>query len=160
MIVMDDIKKKFQADLKITTSIKDNPKKVYQVIVDCDANDGDTMDKTFQIKKKDFESDYRYQFVLAFVSKNEGKFCKWREGSFYGNHITDSEIEGLEDYCIEEGILIFCGAMDQHCHSVEGVEVTYFDEKGEEFEVELPNVDDYFDTKEELVEYLENLLAM
>lgn len=157
---MDEIKKKFQADLKITTSIKDNPKKVYQVIIDCDANDGDIMDKTFQIKKKDFESDYTYQFVLSFVSKSEGKFASWQEGDFYGDNIRDSEIKGLEDYCIETGILIFCGAIDQHCHSVVDVDVTYFDEKGNEFEVELPNVDNYFDTKEELVEYLENLLAM
>ena len=48
--------------------------------------------------------------------------------------------------------------MDNYCHSINNIEITYFDNKGKEFEVKLPHIDDYFDTKEELIEYLENLL--
>ena len=48
--------------------------------------------------------------------------------------------------------------MNDYYHSINNIEIIYFNNEGKEFEVKLPNIDNYFDTKEELIEYLENLL--
>lgn len=156
---MDKIKEKFQVDLRISPLVKNNPKEIYSIFIECDANDGDIVNGTLQIEKDDFESNYTLQFVLSFVNGEYGKFRKnHAENGFYGAYINTSEIKDLSDFCIGEGILLYCGVMDDCCHSITNIEITYFDNEGKEFEVKLPNIDNYFDTKEELIEYLENLL--
>ena len=45
------------------------------------------------------------------------------------------------------------------CHSISSINIVYYDENGNPNKVELPNIDDLFESREEFVSYLNNLYS-
>lgn len=151
---------KFDILKKAKFSAIPNNRELYVVYVECDANDGDYMRDTLEFDKNSFEEDELLLLVLSYVSKYSGKFSEgndWNNG-YYGHHVDENEdFPWLSGYLSENDILIFAGLSP--CHSVSGIDIVYYDDNGIANKVELPDVDDLFESKEEFVNYLNKLCS-
>ena len=154
--------KEFDVLKKAKFSTIPNNKEVYLVYVECDANDADYMRDTLEVDKNSFEEDELFLLVLSYVSKYSGKFSDkedW-DGGYYGHHVDENnDFPWLSGYLSEKGILIFAGMCDMPCHSVSSIDIVYYDNNGIANKVELPDVDDLFESREEFVSYLNNLYS-
>lgn len=125
---------------------------VYKIEVYCDANDGDYMYDTVIVHEDDFEQNELYMLILSYVSTYDGKFGKG------GHDVANNNLfPWLESYLAKNELLIFAGMCNSYCHSISGVSIQYYNEDGVEFDIELPNIDDLFETKEEFESYLNKL---
>lgn len=154
--------KEFDILKKAKFSAIPNNRELYIVNVECDANDGDYMKDTLEFDKSSFEEDELLLLVLSYVSKYSGKFSEeksWKYG-YYGRYVDDNiDFPWLSDYLSENDILIFAGMFGRLCHSVSGIDIVYYDDNGMANKVELPDVDDLFESKEEFVNYLNKLYS-
>lgn len=145
---------------KFSTIIND--RELYTVHVTCDANDGDYMENTIKVNKSSFENDELFLLVLSYVSKYSGKFSdgKGWNSRCYGHHVDENkDFPWLSNYLSGNDILIYAGMCDMMCHSVSGIDIVYYDNNGIANKVELPDVDDLFESKEEFVSYLNKLCS-
>lgn len=151
---------KFDVLKKAKFSAIPHSKELYLIHVECDANDGDYMRDTLEYDKESFEEDELLLLVLSYVGKYSGKFSEekgWRHG-YYGHHVSENEdFPWLEEYLQDNYILIYAGMCDMPCHSVSSIDITYYDDNGIANKVELPDVDNLFESKEEFVNYLNKL---
>lgn len=153
-----NIIEKFKNDIVISRIDNLTKSSTYEVVIECDANDGDYITDSFTMKKDDYENDILLQLVIAYVSSSGKKFRENIWEASYGNHIWENkDLPWLKNYVSDKNLLIYCGAIDDRCHSIVDIEVSYFDENGIEYNVELPDLDTYFDTKKEMIDYLNNL---
>lgn len=150
---------KFDILKKAKYSIIPNNRELYIVYVECDANDGDYMRDTLEFDKSSFEEDELLLLVLSYISKSSGKFTeKWYAS--YGQCVQDNmDFPWLNNYLLRGGILIYNGIWDMPCHSISSINIVYYDENGNPNKVELPNIDDLFESREEFVSYLNNLYS-
>lgn len=138
---------------------KVGPKNVYRLYISCDANDGDYINDTLDIAEEEFREDTLFQYVVSYVAKGyDGKFgSNWNHG-YYGHHIYENEhFEWLGDYCANADLLLFAGMIDDYCHSIAGLGMSYFDSEGIEHAVEIPDFDKLFNTIEEAQEVMNAL---
>lgn len=140
---------------------KVGPKNTYRLYISCDANDGDYINETLDIPEKEFHEDVLFQYVLSYVAKGdgcEGKFGNTWKNDVYGSNVYDNEhFEWLGDYCSRADLLLFAGMIDDYCHSILGIDMTYFDSDGIEHNVEIPDFDNLFNTIEEAQEVMNAL---
>ena len=140
---------------------KVGPKNTYRLYISCDANDGDYINDTLDIPEKEFREDTLFQYVVSYVSKGAtcfGKFGSTYEKYIYGNMLYDNEhFEWLGDYCTRADLLLYAGMLDDYCHSIDGLGMSYFDSDGIEHTVEIPDFDSLFDTIEEAKEVMNAL---
>lgn len=66
----------------------------------------------------------------------------------------------MSEYLSENDILIFAGMCDIMCHSVSKIRIEYYDNDGRKNKVELPDVDNLFENKQEFVDYLNSLYKL
>lgn len=153
-----NIIEKFKNDIVIS-KIDNLPKSsTYEIVIECDVNDGDYITDSFIMKKDDYETDILLQLVMSYVSSSGSKFQGNIWEASYGHHIWENkDLPWLYNYVSDKNLLIYCGAVDDRCHSIIDIGISYFDENGVEYSVELPDLDNYFDTKEEMIDYLNNL---
>ena len=154
--------KKFDILKKAKFSTIINDRELYMVHVTCDANDGDFMRNIIKFDKSSFEDDELFLLVLSYVSKYSGKFSdgKGWNNKCYGHHVDDNkDFPWLSNYLLENDILIFAGMCDRLCHSVSDINIVYYDNNGIANKVELPDVDNLFESKEEFVSYLNKLYS-
>ena len=154
--------KEFDILKKAKFSTIPNNRELYSVHVTCDANDGDYMENTIKVNKSSFEDDELFLLVLSYVSKYSGKFSdgKGWNSRCYGHHVDENkDFPWLSDYLSENSILIYAGMCDMMCHSVSDIDIVYYDNNGIANKVELPDVDDLFESKEEFVDYLNKLYS-
>lgn len=170
-MIVDIEKLKEAIDSKITSEIivdEPNPREVYSVVTTCDAGDGDIVEGHCTFYKEEFENNLLLKLVLSMVSIREGELFPDEEcgnGIFtycdhtnYGSHVSDNEyFPWLKDYLVERNLLPFCYFIDDHAHSIDDVDIIYYDSKGERYRVTLPDFDELFETKEDTIDTL-NLL--
>ena len=153
---------KFDILKKAKYSIVPNNRELYVVYVECDANDGDYMRDTIEFDKESFEEDELLLLVLSYVSKYSGRFSEkgWNSAG-YGHHVDENkDFPWLSEYLSENDILIFAGMCDIMCHSVSQIRIEYYDNDGRKNKVELPDVDNLFENKQEFVDYLNSLYKL
>lgn len=153
---------KFDILKKAKYSIIPNNRELYIVCVECDTNDGDHLRDTIELDKNSFEGDELLLLVLSYVSKYSSKFSEGKSWntSYYGHHVNDNkDFPWLSDYLSENDILIFTEMCDMMCHSVSNIDIMYYDDDGIANRVKLPDIDDLFESKEEFVNYLNNLYS-
>lgn len=156
--------KEFDILKKAKFSIITNSREVYVVNIKCDANDGDYMRDSLKFDKTSFEKDELLLLVLSYVSKRSGKFSEGERpyySSYYGYYVMENlDFPWLFEYLSKNNILIFAGMCDYFCHSISSINIIYYDEEGVANKVELPDVDDLFENKEEFINYLNNLYSI
>ena len=130
----------------------------YTQYMECDANDGDYMRDTLEFDKSSFEEDELLLLVLSYVSKNGGRFSEGWDNPNYGCYVSENDdFPWLGEYLSDNDILIYAGMCDMLCHSISNVDIVYYDDNGIANKVELPDVDNLFESKEEFVNYLNKL---
>ena len=145
-------------------------KDVYEISIECDANDGDYMDDEFEVG--DIYEDELYFLVLCYLSsdcygwclernryKNKSKLSKCDSWSaIFGRHVDeDINFSWLESYLSENELLIFAGMCDSMCHSVTSLDIVYYDSSGNKFDVRLPQMNEIFIDQNEMIDYMNNL---
>ena len=82
------------------------------------------------------------------------KYCtEYHPGDYYGHNWETNE-HGLSELVpiLEKEIGLMCYySSGQKCSSYNMIIITYFDNTNREFPVELPSIDDYFATEEEMI---------
>lgn len=137
-------------------------KNCYEISVECDANDGDYMSEIITIK--DLFSDELFFLVLCYLSTEEAfGYPNKDHNNVFGNHIGgyaegDYFFDWMEDYCTEykHTLLLFAGMCDYFCHSIVDIEITHY-VQGMAYRVILPNIDEIFDSIDEMVDYMNKL---
>ena len=149
--------KEFDILKKAKFSTIASDKELYIIYVECDACDADYMKDTLKVSKSDFEEDELFLLVLSYISKSSGKFTeKWYAS--YGQNVQDNmDFPWLGNYLSREGILIYIGMDDTLCHSINSINIVYYDENGKPNKVELPDIDNLFEDKKEFIDYLNKL---
>lgn len=149
---MNNIAKLYKIGAKI-----DSPKNMYRLYITCDANDADYVKDTLDISENWFNDNLLFQYVLSYVARGyNGKFGNYRD--MYGHHIFRNEhFKWLHDYCALADLLLFAGTIDDYCHSIFRIKMTYFDNEGIEHIVEIPDFDKLFNTIEEAQEVMNTL---
>ncbi len=67
-----------------------NPRRLYVVDVECDANGGDYISSTLEFDKESFENDELLMLMLSYVSKYTGKFGPEWHNYKYGHHVAEN----------------------------------------------------------------------
>lgn len=138
-----------------------SPKNIFRIYISCDANDGDYIDGHVDYGYEAFHDDVLLQHVIIYVAKKySGKFNPTNDwnGGYYGHHLYQNKhFSWLENYCSDNGLLYFAGMCDMMCHSISGVSMSYFDNNGIEYNVEIPNFDDLFETIEDAQKVMNSL---
>jgi hypothetical protein len=134
-------------------TLREDPKRFepyYEIRIQCDMNDSDYFRDFLIFDKEEFLNDKLLLSVISFLNKYEGKFGSY-DDHFYGLYLMDNKpIPWLYNYAQNMGLLIY------PCHSVSYINI-YRIYNNNRIEITLPDIDDFFDTKEELVEYMNNL---
>lgn len=120
--------------------IEDTLNNVYVIDICCDANDGDYMYNTITMHEDDFEQNELFMLVLSYLSE-------------YGEDLSGDRT-WLREYAIDMDLLIFAGMCDSYCHSINSIDIVYYDEDGVAFNVSLPAIDSLFSSEEEAKEYM------
>ena len=141
---------------------KSNLKNMYEINVECDANDGDYMNTTV-IQTCFSEKEI---LLLAYLNLNERFpwFSKWKDVkaiedpnyAFGGKYIENNTRLDTDDFCLYDWVhdmeyLIY------QCHSIEGFEITYYDENGWAFICQLPDLYELFDSEAEFINYVKGI---
>lgn len=143
------------------TKEKSKEDNYYEIYVECDANDADYMNNT--IIDEDIFSDELFFLVLCYLNTQDAfgyhKHPSNNNNNIFGHYLGcngDKFFDWLDEYCEDLDILIFAGMCDDMCHSVTDIEIYHYI-NGEKYKVELPNIDEIFDTKDEMIKYMNNL---
>jgi hypothetical protein len=132
----------------------------YRITLTWDENDADYVPVSTTFAKAAFEGNVLLQTVLSFVSTYKGSLFgdDWNS-SIYGHHIIDNtDIPGVVEYLETHGLVAYTHYEGDHCHSVSGVLIEYFDSEGKAHLMSLTPFDDLFDTKEDAIETLNNMI--
>lgn len=119
-------------------------KPVFEIYITMDSNDGDYISNKIEVTKEKFENEL-FLLVLCFIN----------ESDYY--IIEDETFDWLVDYLSGNELLISCE--DGYCHSYQSIEITYFETNGEIINIKLPSLNDIFDSKEEMIEYINKLYS-
>lgn len=132
----------------------------YELEVEMDSNDGDYIRETVTFDKTEWENLPEFFFLmLAYLGRGySGKFSHGnKRGDYYGHHWKDNkhglreEIDIFTDYwncmCYSD-----CG----RCHSFSDLTLKYYDEDNCQHDVVIPNIDDQFETEEEMIKAIKD----
>lgn len=153
---------------------KESIKNRYVIKITCDANDADYMkDEVIWAEKDMKEVD-----ILAISYLNLKYFSipkNWKDvqdakddwGFIIGGFqvmdnprfptVDEDGCNWLYRYCNDRELLLFCGAIDDECYSIEELQVYYYDENGERYACEMVDLGALFESEKEFIEYLTSL---
>lgn len=136
----------------------ENKKNIIEVWVEWDSNDGDYIGKRMEYNPEKLFNDKKLIYCLAYAvlpvvfkghSSHDYKFCQM---------IPDNtDIEGLEDILIDNDFM--CYSDWGSCHSLTELEMTYYNENGEAFEVNFDKIHNKWKsmTYEEICDEINNI---
>lgn len=159
------------AVFSIKTPRKNKKSKIFEIKVTCDANDGDYMNDSWTQKKfNEFEILMISYLQLApySIPKNwkdsVDAFKKNRNYPFGGTYLEDNyrfnkdgENSWIEHWASENGYLLYAGMCDSNCHSIESIDVTYYDENGNPCKCTSPDLGKLFDSEAEFIDYIHKI---
>jgi hypothetical protein len=157
-ILTEKIGKTFDSGIK---KIPLEKKNIYEVTYCWDIGDSDFTYDITTFQKEEFENDILLKLFLAFIDKTDDTTKYFNDElnddniPVFGNYIFDNEnIEGIE-YLIEK--YEFRSSLLQG-HTMYLTSIHYYDKDGKIFEIELPDIEDFFTSKEQLFEALNYLI--
>lgn len=132
----------------------------YVVRYRMDSNDGDYVYNESEYDADEWKELPNFFFLMiAYLGKGySGKFShgsSW--GSYYGHHWLENQhglteqIETFQDYYD----IVSYGEFDV-CHSYCGFNIEYYDENNRKFDVSIPNIDNLFNTEEEMIKAIKD----
>lgn len=146
---------------------------VYEISVECDANDGDYMHETWIVDSFD-EID---TLMIAYLQLNHYDIPQnWKDTveaykndcnySFGGTYLADNwrfnkpeeKYSWIERWAYENDYLLYAGMCDSCCHSIESIDVIYYDETGTICDCIFPDLGELFDSEEEFISYIRQLI--
>ena len=147
-----NIKDKFTIR-KINSKKKFKPH--YIIRYQMDANDGDYIKDESDWDKDEWDNAPDFFFLmLAYLARGySGKYSHGQSwGSYYGHHWSENK-HGLRDEigAFQEYYGIVCSSEWDTCHSYCGFDIEYYDEENKKHDVTIPNIDDLFNSEEEMI---------
>lgn len=132
----------------------------YELEVKMDSNDCDYIRETVTFNKAEWEKLPEFFFLmLAYLGHGySGKFSRGNNwGDYYGHHWEDNT------HGLREEIDIFadhwncmCYSDWGCCHSFSNMTLKYYDEDNFKHDVSIPNIDNLFDTEEEMIKAIKD----
>ena len=147
-------------DYKDILNLKKNEttKNIIKICTEWDCNDGDLVEKTRKMDPKLLFGDKKLIYCLAYVSLNYNfKGHNWNDDVFC-HHITDNtDIDGLYDILDDYDLIAHTDWGP--CHSLYGLEITYYDENGISYDVTFDDIISQFEkmTYEEICDLINNI---
>jgi len=141
---------KLKNDFKVKTSFsKDNSyRNVYIVDLLWDSNDADYIPKRVMFERSEFEDHTLLQLVLSYFGVKRGSLFDHRNN--YGNHVDRNKtFPALKRFLDDYDLMAY--SVDGSCHSVDSVDITFYDEDCKVFQVELPRFDYLFSDTEDAI---------
>jgi hypothetical protein len=134
----------------------------YILRYEMDANDGDYVRESNEYTEKEWiELPDFFFLMIAYLDRGySGKFSHGETwGSYYGHH-WDENKHGLrhEIRAFQEMYDILCHGEYDACHSYCGFDLEYYDEDNKQYTVTIPNIDDLFNTEEEMIKAIKDSL--
>ena len=127
-----------------------------------DANDGDYVSGENEYTEKEWNELPDFFFLMiAYLGRGySGKFSHGNSwGNYYGHHWEENK-HGLREEirAFQEMYEIVCHGEMDICHSYSGFDLEYYDEDNKQYSVTIPNIDNLFDTEEEMVKAIKDAL--
>jgi hypothetical protein len=127
-----------------------------------DANDGDYVSGENEYTEKEWNELPDFFFLMiAYLGRGySGKFSHGNSwGNYYGHHWEENK-HGLREeiWAFQEMYEIVCHGEMDICHSYSGFDLEYYDEDNKQYSVTIPNIDNLFDTEEEMVKAIKDAL--
>ena len=132
----------------------------YELEVKMDSDDGNYIYDTVTFKKSEWEKLPEFFFLmLAYLGHGySGKFSHGKDWDYYYGHHWEDNKHGLR-----EEIDIFadhwncmCYSEWGCCHSFNVMTLKYYDEDNFKHDVSIPNIDNLFDTEEEMIKAIKD----
>ena len=144
--------------LNISVKKKKNPKNTLKAWMNWDSNDGDMIESTKEMEPEVLFSNKKLIYCLAYVScPYDFKGHDWN-GDVFNHHIPDNrDIEGLCEI-LEENYFMTYSEWGP-CHSLYGLKITYYDEKGVAYAVTFDDIVSQFEkmTYEEICDFINSI---
>lgn len=141
---------------KFTISELEGKVKPYYILrYEMDSNDGDYIRDYSMYDEEEWKKLPNFFFLmLAYLSRGySGKFSHGNTwDSYYGHHLDENkhgltkEIEVFTDHYD-----IMCYSDWGSCHSFSDFTLEYYDSEQRKHKVSIPNIDDFFETEEDMV---------
>lgn len=141
---------------KFTISELEGKVKPYYILrYEMDSNDGDYIRDYSMYDEEEWKKLPNFFFLmLAYLSRGySGKFSHGNTwDSYYGHHLNENkhglteEIEVFTDHYD-----IVCYSDWGSCHSFSDFTLEYYDSEQRKHKVSIPNIDDFFETEEDMV---------
>lgn len=141
---------------KFTISELEGKVKPYYILrYEMDSNDGDYIRDYSMYDEEEWKKLPNFFFLmLAYLSRGySGKFSHGNTwDSYYGHHLNENkhglteEIEVFTDHYD-----IMCYSDWGSCHSFSDFTLEYYDSEQRKHNVSIPNIDDFFETEEDMV---------
>lgn len=127
-----------------------------------DANDGDYVRDSNEYTEQEWNELPDFFFLMiAYLGRGySGKFSHGKTwGHYYGRHWAENK-HGLSDEisAFQEMYDIVCYGDYDVCHSYCGFDIEYYDEDNKQSTVTIPNIDELFNTEEEMVKSIKDAL--
>lgn len=160
------------AKISISQASENTKKNVFEVYLQCDANDGDYLKETwtqdsfseFDILMISYLKLNRHTVPKQWVDsrKEFEKNCNYPFGGTYleDNYRFNNKSETynwLYNWASDYGYLLPAGMCDSMCHSIDSIEVTYYNELGDPCKCEFPDLGELFDSEKEFIDYIRSI---
>ena len=148
----------------MNTNIKDMYKIIYDnkrnqpkyvLNFEMDSNDGDYVEKHITFSEEQWNNLPEFFFLmLAYLGKGyRGKFSNGESwGNYYGHH-WEENAHGFANMIDAFGEIyeIMCYNEWGNCHSFSNFDLEYYDSDNKQYQVIIPNIDNMFNTEEEMI---------
>lgn len=141
---------------KFVIQKKNEGKKPYYVLrYEMDSNDADYIRDSVSYDEEEWKTLPNFFFLmLSYLSRGySGKFSHGETWSDYYGHHLDRNKHGLskEIEVFTDRFSIMCYSDWGSCHSFSDFTLEYYDSENCKHNVSIPNIDDLFDTEEDMV---------
>ena len=143
------------------TKLKKTYKNMYVVWLSWDSNDGDYIKDYRYIKEDILQNNPLLQYVLSYLCGGENYIKDPKDKMYkyaYGQYVDeDVNFSWLSGYLSDAELMLYSDWGP--CHSLDEIEITYFNDNGVESSVVVPEFDKLFSGKKrkEMVEFMTDL---
>lgn len=139
---------------------KGNVKPYYVLRYEMDSNDGDYIRDSSSYSEEEWKNQSNFFFLmLSYLSRGySGKFSHGKDwGSYYGHHLDENK-HGLSEEIevFTDRYDIMCYSDWGSCHSFTNFTLEYYDSEKRKHDVDIPNIDDFFETEEDMVKTIKD----
>jgi len=113
----------------------------YEIRIEGDMNDGDDREDTLEFSKEEWD-DSEDALLYALIA------AQWATGEGYIDDMPDTIQQLIYDF----DLVPFDSEYDHYAHSLDNIEVLYYDENSRQLGVDIPNLEEVFGTVKNFIE--------